>query len=101
MPDELTAGIIGVTKIFLLQKPPRGMKFYEPTELTDKLNLVVGLIQDGTEIRPLPCLRPYPSRYRADSGISPVRNVHRRAHQNGGLFSKDFLTSFENSPLFH
>ena len=50
MPDELTAGIIGVTKIFLLQKPPRGMKFYEPTELTDKLNLVVGLIQDGTEI---------------------------------------------------
>ena len=26
------------------------MKFYEPTELTDKLNLVVGLIQDGTEI---------------------------------------------------
>ena len=50
MPDELTADTIGVTKIPLLQKPPRGIKFYEPTELTDELNLVVGLIQDGTEI---------------------------------------------------
>ena len=28
-----------------------------------------------------PCLRLYPSRYRADSGLSPVRNVRRRAHQ--------------------
>ena len=27
-----------------------------------------------------PCLRLYPSRYRADSGLSPIRNVRRRAH---------------------
>ena len=27
-----------------------------------------------------PCLRLYPSHYRADSGLSPVRNVRRRAH---------------------
>ena len=28
-----------------------------------------------------PCLRLYPSHHRADSGLSPVRNVRRRAHQ--------------------
>ena len=28
-----------------------------------------------------PCLRLYPSRCRADSGLAPVRNVRRRAHQ--------------------
>ena len=28
-----------------------------------------------------PCLRLYPSRYRADSGLSPVRTCARRAHQ--------------------
>ena len=28
-----------------------------------------------------PCLRLYPSRYRADSGLSPVRNVRRQAHR--------------------
>ena len=28
-----------------------------------------------------PCLRLYPSHYRADSGLSPVRNVRRQAHQ--------------------
>ena len=27
-----------------------------------------------------PCLRLYPSHYRADSGLSPVRNVRRKAH---------------------
>ncbi len=27
-----------------------------------------------------PCLRLYPSRYRADSGLSPVRNMRRQAH---------------------
>ena len=27
-----------------------------------------------------PCLRLYPSHYRAGSGLSPVRNVRRRAH---------------------
>ena len=27
-----------------------------------------------------PCFRLYPSHYRADSGLSPVRNVRRRAH---------------------
>ena len=27
-----------------------------------------------------PCLRLYPSRYRADSGLSPVRTCARRAH---------------------
>jgi hypothetical protein len=26
-------------------------------------------------------VRLYPSRYRADSGLSPVRNVRRRAHK--------------------
>ena len=29
-----------------------------------------------------PCLRLYPSHYRADSGLAPVRNVRRRAHQH-------------------
>ena len=29
-----------------------------------------------------PCLRLYPSHCRADSGLSPVRNVRRRAHIN-------------------
>ena len=29
-----------------------------------------------------PCLRLYPSRYRADSGLSPVRNVRRQAHRS-------------------
>ena len=28
-----------------------------------------------------PCLRLYPSHYRADSGLAPVRNVRRRAHK--------------------
>ena len=28
-----------------------------------------------------PCLRLYPSHYRADSGLSPVRNVRRQAHE--------------------
>ena len=28
-----------------------------------------------------PCLRLYPSHYRADSGLSPVRNVRRQAHR--------------------
>ena len=28
-----------------------------------------------------PCLRLYPSHYRADSGLTPVRNVRRRAHE--------------------
>ncbi|MDY4530119.1 MAG: hypothetical protein SPE12_05545, partial [Enterocloster aldenensis] len=27
-----------------------------------------------------PCLRLYPSHYRADSGLAPVRNVRRQAH---------------------
>lgn len=29
-----------------------------------------------------PCLRLYPSRYQVDSGLSPVRNVRRQAHNN-------------------
>lgn len=29
-----------------------------------------------------PCLRLCPSRYRADSGLTPVRNVRRQAHLN-------------------
>lgn len=28
-----------------------------------------------------PCLRLYPSRYRADLGLSPLRNVRRQAHK--------------------
>ncbi len=28
-----------------------------------------------------PCFRLYPSHYRADSGLAPVRNVRRRAHK--------------------
>ena len=31
-----------------------------------------------------PCLRLCPSRYRADSGLPPVRNVRRQAHQKRG-----------------
>ncbi|MGF7084580.1 hypothetical protein M2148_001533, partial [Lachnospiraceae bacterium PF1-4] len=27
-----------------------------------------------------PCLRLYPSHYRADCGLTPVRNVRRQAH---------------------
>ena len=33
-------------------------------------------------------VRLYPSRYRADSGLSPVRNVRRRAHQTKRLPGK-------------
>ena len=32
-----------------------------------------------------PCLRLYPSHHRADSGLSPVRNVRRRAHKRAGI----------------
>ena len=42
-----------------------------------------------------PCLRLYPSHYRADSGLSPVRNVRRRAHkQNVSDASCRQLTRF-------
>ena len=34
-----------------------------------------------------PCLRLYPSHYRADSGLAPVRNVRRRAHIQTALDS--------------
>lgn len=37
-----------------------------------------------------PCLRLYPSHHRADSGLSPVRDVRRRAHQKN---SAAMLTS--------
>ena len=36
-----------------------------------------------------PCLRLYPSHYRADSGLSPVRNVRRRAHHKIKTFGHD------------
>ena len=32
-----------------------------------------------------PCLRLHPSRYRADSGLAPLRNVRRQAHQKTDL----------------
>ncbi len=32
-----------------------------------------------------PCLRLYPSHYRVDSGLAPVRNVRRRAHQKSSV----------------
>ena len=32
-----------------------------------------------------PCLRLYPSRYQVDSGLSPVRNVRRQAHEKESL----------------
>ena len=35
-----------------------------------------------------PCLRLCPSRYRADSGLTPVRNVRRQAHQQNGSASQ-------------
>ena len=35
-----------------------------------------------------PCLRLYPSRYRADSGLSPVRNVRRQAHHKKPAFTE-------------
>ena len=38
-----------------------------------------------------PCLRLYPSHYRADSGLAPVRNVRRRAHPKKS--SNDFHQS--------
>jgi hypothetical protein len=38
-----------------------------------------------------PCLRLYPSRYQVDSGLSPVRNVRRQAHN--AKKRKNFLNS--------
>ncbi|MGF7100517.1 hypothetical protein M2141_002645, partial [Lachnospiraceae bacterium PH5-48] len=32
-----------------------------------------------------PCLRLYPSHYRADCGLTPVRNVRRQAHSKKQL----------------
>ena len=32
-----------------------------------------------------PCLKLYPSRYRADSGLAPVRTCARRAHEGMGV----------------
>ena len=40
-----------------------------------------------------PCLRLYPSRYRADSGLTPVRNVRRQAHPRKGCRRCDSLFS--------
>lgn len=42
-----------------------------------------------------PCFRLCPSRYRADSGLTPVRNVRRQAHfKKTGLFSQSSLRHF-------
>ena len=41
-----------------------------------------------------PCFRLYPSHYRADSGLAPVRNVRRQAHQIKGMFH-----SYGNMPF--
>ena len=43
-----------------------------------------------------PCLRLYPSRYRADLGLSPLRNVRRQAHicKIGTKTHADFLSYF-------
>ena len=38
-----------------------------------------------------PCLRLYPSRYQVDSGLSPVRNVRRQAHNQNRI--GEILTS--------
>ena len=43
-----------------------------------------------------PCLRLYPSHYRADSGLSPVRNVRRQAHKKKEGSSKSEFPSFYN-----
>jgi len=61
-----------------------------------------------------PCLRLYPSHHRADSGLSPVRNVRRRAHQKSAngltipfadlyfpciqLITNDYLKGTNNLP---
>ena len=36
-----------------------------------------------------PCLRLCPSHYRADSGLTPVRNVRRQAHNQRGMCLND------------
>ena len=47
-----------------------------------------------------PCLRLYPSHHRADSGLAPVRNVRRRAHdeQAGRLKPACLFLSNHNCP---
>lgn len=52
-----------------------------------------------------PCFRLYPSHYRADSGLAPVRNVRRRAHcksrqdRPAGLYLHIFRHFGENALL--
>lgn len=41
-----------------------------------------------------PCLRLYPSRYQVDSGLSPVRNVRRQAHNK-----KAGAPAYANAPV--
>ena len=47
-----------------------------------------------------PCLRLYPSRYRADSGLAPVRNVRRQAHITNEDAGKTPASSFAVSDIF-
>ncbi|MGF7085716.1 hypothetical protein M2148_002675, partial [Lachnospiraceae bacterium PF1-4] len=46
-----------------------------------------------------PCLRLYPSHYRADCGLTPVRNVRRQAHCKTGSPIKDCLFFFTTNPF--
>ncbi|MDD7512573.1 MAG: hypothetical protein PUK14_01645, partial [Clostridiales bacterium] len=48
-----------------------------------------------------PCLRLYPSHYRADSGLSPVRMCARRAHHKNAIsnaiaFDMAFLSIYSH-----
>ena len=47
-----------------------------------------------------PCLRLYPSRYRADLGLAPLRNVRRQAHQKNNEAVISLLRYFRPFPLF-
>ena len=49
----------------------------------NRFPLTSGFLQIPPRDRHL-CLRLYPSHYRAGSGLSPVRNVRRRAHNQKG-----------------
>ena len=77
---KLILGFTGKTipKELLGLKDPVTASAY--AQQRDKLTLKMSFLQILLRSRH-PCLRLYPSRYRADSGLSPVRNVRRRAHQ--------------------
>ena len=75
----------------VLIKPPRSTAFHDlyAISIRQTRDLPIRLVSSRTsgflQIPPHdghPCLRLYPSRCRADSGLAPVRNVRRRAHKS-------------------